>query len=398
MRILIVGLIESVHTARFIQLLGGLGWDVHLFPATQHCRPHAELRDVVLHLPPGSPAAPVHPSVRIEALPPRPDGNLDPVLVFGWRRRAQLLAELICALRPDILHSHELRHAGYLTFDARALIRDGETLPPWLVTNWGSDIFWWGRHPTHLARIKAVMSSCDFYACECHRDLGLARAFGFRGPALPVVPIPGGFDLAEIAPLRAPGPTSARRTVALKGYKCTIGRADLAITALDRCGDVLEGYRLALYLAADSVAEDAQELCARRGIELEVVSSHNDERPHADILAMHGRARVSVGLNRSDGTSVSFLEALAMGAFPIQSSTACGKEWARPGVGALFVDPEEPDALVAALRRALSDDDLVDRAVELNDRTVAAHLDRSLIRARVVDAYERVALTAQVSA
>jgi glycosyltransferase involved in cell wall biosynthesis len=388
MRILIVGLVESVHTGRFVRMLSGLGWDVHLFPSTQACRPHAELRDVTVYLPPQFevPGA-VHECVRLKWLP-EPPGENDVVTLFGWHRRAELLAGVVEELQPDLVHSHEMRHAGYLTLDAREHTRS--PFPPWLVTNWGSDIFWWGRHPAHVDRIKALMRAIDFYACECHRDAGLARAFGFRGKVLPIVPIPGGFDLEALASLRAPGRTSERRTIALKGYNNLIGRAEVAVEALDRCADALRPYRLAVYLAAPEVVEGLERVSARSGAELEVVSTHNDDRPHEDILAMHGRARVSIGLNRSDGTSVSFLEALAMGAFPVQSDTACAGEYTVPGVGGLFVPADDPDALAAALRVALTDDALVDRGAVLNLRLAAAHLDRRTIRARVIDAYERV--------
>ena len=105
---------------------------------------------------------------------------------------------------------------------------------------------------------------------------------------------------------------------------------------------------------------------------------------------MHGRARVSLALNRSDALSTSFLEAMAMGSFPVQSSSSCGNEIIPPGRGAAFVPATDVDAVTAALRRALTDDALVDTAAEINRPACAEHLDRRRIRARVIDAYERI--------
>jgi glycosyltransferase involved in cell wall biosynthesis len=394
MRILIVGFIESIHLARAVDLLRGSGWDVHLFPSHLCAWPHPELRDVTVHVDSSVKLAETHPSVRVERLKhPLIEADApmqsDPPPI-GWRQRAKLLAELIEEIEPDLLHSHELQHAGYLTYDARALCTTS-ALPPWLISNWGSDLNWFGRHPRHVERIKAVLRSCDVYACDCHRDAGLARAFGFRGPILPNLPVPGGFDLQHLASLRQPGPTSRRRTIALKGTLFTFGRAGVALNALERNADLLKGYRLALYLASEEIVERAQELCVRSGAELEVLSTERtDERPYDELLAMHGAARVSIALNASDGTSVSFLEAMAMGSLPIHSSTGCVAEWARPGVGALFVDPTDEVAVQSAVRRALTDDALVDGAAEVNAQTAAAHLDRRVIRTRMLDAYERV--------
>jgi glycosyltransferase involved in cell wall biosynthesis len=42
---------------------------------------------------------------------------------------------------------------------------------------------------------------------------------------------------------------------------------------------------------------------------------------------MFARSKIYVGLSESDGISTSMLEAMAMGAIPVQTSTACCDEW-----------------------------------------------------------------------
>ena len=80
-----------------------------------------------------------------------------------------------------------------------------------------------------------------------------------------------------------------------------------------------------------------------------------------------------------------------MGSFPIQSDTGCAQAWTEPGTGALFVDPEDVDGVAEALRRALTDDELVDAAADANAAVVQGRLDDEWVRARMVDAYRRVA-------
>jgi glycosyltransferase involved in cell wall biosynthesis len=79
-----------------------------------------------------------------------------------------------------------------------------------------------------------------------------------------------------------------------------------------------------------------------------------------------------------------------MGAFPIQSDTACGSEWLVDGQTGLIVPPEEPEAVERALRKALLDDGLVDRALDANWAVARARLDQAAIRPRVLESYERV--------
>jgi glycosyltransferase involved in cell wall biosynthesis len=48
---------------------------------------------------------------------------------------------------------------------------------------------------------------------------------------------------------------------------------------------------------------------------------------HKAVLEMFAKSKIYVGLSESDGISTSMLEAMAMGAIPVQTSTACCDEW-----------------------------------------------------------------------
>ena len=79
-----------------------------------------------------------------------------------------------------------------------------------------------------------------------------------------------------------------------------------------------------------------------------------------------------------------------MGAFPIQSCTACADEWIEDGKGGFIVPPEDPDVIETAIRASLMDDDLVERAAELNWQIAVERLDRSFIMQKVNEFYSRV--------
>jgi glycosyltransferase involved in cell wall biosynthesis len=359
-----------------------------VFPAIESLAPSPELRNATVYYTPTSPPLATHESVRARLLELH-----DKSLSFTTTPSKALVAaltQLIRDLRPDLVSSQSLQPSAYLAYEARHAL--GPEFPAWLVVNWGSDVYYWGRHPSHVEHIRAVLSSCDYYACECHRDLGLARAFGYRGPTLPVVPICGGFDLEDFHRLREPGRPSGRRSIAIKGLQGQWGRAFVAIEALDRCRDLLEGYTIGVYLADPGVGERVSSMFGDRGLNVEILMGDRPlALPHEEILRLHGRSRLSVGLSLSDGISTSFLEAMAMGSFPIQSNTGCAIEWADHGTSALFVEPEDVDEVTAAIRRVLVDDELVDSAARMNETTARVHLDRRMIQARTVEAYEQIA-------
>jgi glycosyltransferase involved in cell wall biosynthesis len=288
-------------------------------------------------------------------------------------------------VRPDIVQSLEIQHAGYLTLAARE--RLGSKFPPWVVTSWGSDVYLFSRLAKHTERVKKVLSACSYYSCECERDIHLARELGLKGKVLPVVPNGGGFDLKRVAEFRQPGPSSSRRLILLKGYQGWAGRALVGLRAIQLCAEKLHGYRVAVFSAGEDVEIAAELVSQSTGIPIEVVPHCS----HEDTLRLFGSARVYLGLSISDAISTSMLEAIVMGAFPIQSCTACADEWLEDGRTGLIVPPEDDRAVAAAILRAVSDDALVDRAAERNARLANERLDHSVIQPQVIAMYEQIA-------
>ena len=383
MRILFVAIPHSIHSARWIDQLADQNHEVHLFPA-MGTKPHESLKNVRLHC--------TNIGFRIisrlvdlykkraiaksRSLPKLFDTLLD---------RSFWLSRIIRRVKPDIIHSLEIQHAGYLTLAARE--RNKGKFPKWIMTNWGSDIFLFGRLASHVEKIRKILALCDYYSCECQRDVKLARDFGLKGEVLPILPNGGGFDLQRIARLRQSGATSSRRLILLKGYQGWVGRALVGLRALELCSDVLRGYKVAVYLARGDVAIAAELISKSAGIPIELIPPCSHER----MLSLFGRARVYIGLSISDAISTSLLEAIIMGAFPIQSSTSCADEWIESGKTGLIVPPEDPEIIAKAIRLAVSDDSLVDSAAKINARLAAERLDHSTIRPQVVAMYEKVA-------
>jgi glycosyltransferase involved in cell wall biosynthesis len=211
---------------------------------------------------------------------------------------------------------------------------------------------------------------------------------GFKGMTFPPAPNAGGFDLGRAGALRS-GPPSTRRLIMVKGYQHWVGRALVALRALEACADALRGFSICVYSATRDVVAEAHALARRTGLGVEVLPL-GVEVPHDELLRRHGRARFSLGLSTSDGISTSFLEALIMGSFPIQSWTSCANEWIADGETGILVPPEDPGAVSDAIRRALADDRLVDEAAERNWRTALERLDAGQLALRAAEMYEQV--------
>ena len=378
---------DSIHTARWISQIQDQSWDVFLFPA-YIAGSHPDMKKITVFAStlPGQKSRENHIHLIWWTVPffwaDFVISKIKGTSTFFYTTKA--LAFIIRWLQPDIVHSLEIQHAGYLTLEARKILKG--KFPAWIVTNWGSDIYLFGRLAEHKPRIEAVLASCDYYSCECQRDIKLAKDLGFKGKTLSVFPNTGGFDLKKASTLRSAEPPASRRMVLLKGYQHWAGRALVGLQALRLCADLLQDYTIAISVASPEVRIAAELFSQDTGISVEIIPSI----PHDDMLRYYDRSRIYIGLSISDAISTSLLEAMVMGTFPIQSCTACADEWIEHGKSGFIVPPEDPNAIADAIRRALSDDALVNQAAGINAKTAGERLDYSIIQPQVVKMYRDI--------
>ena len=159
MRILFIAMADSVHTARWISQIDNLGWDIHLFPSKDYGVVHPDLKNITIYHSFYGRQKNCDRTVRFRGIP-----VFSEVIAAIGRRtlkeifpnyRVLQLKHLIKRLKPDIIHSIEIQAAGYLTLDVRR--QYGDRFPSWVVTNFGSDIYLFGRLPEHVEKIKAVL-------------------------------------------------------------------------------------------------------------------------------------------------------------------------------------------------------------------------------------------------
>jgi glycosyltransferase involved in cell wall biosynthesis len=389
MKILFVAMAESIHTARWINQINDQGWNIYLFPSHDLQTIHSDLKEVKICMP------------FFWLFNWFKKRGLSKYFSFFYTRitylivrkspdyYAKRLNRYIKSIKPDIIHSMETQSGGFLVAKAKCEFKQ-ESFPNWWHTNWGSDIFLFGRLPHQKPLIKRVMENCNYYSCECIRDIGLAIQFGFKGIAFDPYPNTGGFEPALMANYRKnSGPTSLRRIIMVKGYQGWAGRALVAIRALERCAGLIKDYKVVIYsnVSGEDVEIASTLLSQNTGAEVTILKAGTS---HKEILKYHSLARISIGLSIGDAISTSLLEAMAMGSFPIQSCTACASEWFEDGNSGLIVPPEDPEVVEQAIRRALLDDNLVDSAAEINYKKIVQDANFENLKARSIQAYEKI--------
>jgi hypothetical protein len=384
----------SVHVARWLRMVQRPDSVLLLFPVyIQNAELPAGLKyislsDVSRDLAPGIWV------VRSSDIDRRSDAYVD--RIYGYRRwphsflgdvtiaAPNRLRQCIKRFEPSLVHSMEVQLAGYLCLETARRMRD--RFPPWILSNWGSDIALFRKLAGHQERIRSVCERIDYYMAECARDQRVARDNGYRGPTLPVMPASGGVEVAALAS-HARTPPSKRRTILVKGYHGWSGRALLALSAIALAHECLDGYRIEVPLASSAVQSWVEMMRAELGLDIQVAPYVADHEHAIDRLA---QARAVVGVGISDGISTTLLESMAVGTFPIQSSTACADEWIECGRSGFVVSPWDTGAIADAIYRAVTDDDLVDQAAAINLRTVTSRWSAALNGAKVWEIYDRI--------
>lgn len=330
-------MLDSVHSSRWLAEFQERNIDFLLFPSSPHRKIHPGIKALIS-------------SNRQRAsysLVPFANMALPFWLLDKLCRneiRACWLKRKVKTFNPSHVHAQELQNAGYICLSAFRKYKPRSV--NLLVTNWGSDIFWFQKFRKHKKRLGALLAIADSYSAECSRDLKLAEDLGFTGQSMPVVPNSGGFSSADLK--MQIQPISKRGSIAVKGYHGWAGRAKVALRAIEELSKELRGLEINVFSANRPVISLCKKISKNTGLKINAYPKKSLER--YEVLEIMSRSRIYIGVSRTDGISTSMLEAMAMGAIPVQTTTSCCKEWFSEtgvAVGEISVDALKGDIIRA---------------------------------------------------
>lgn len=356
-RVLIVGMVDSIHLARWLSQFKGKELDFLIFPSKSFKAIHPKLLELIHHNNNFRLVNRFFPSFLVGYL----DFFLYRVLqnLIGIDLRSKYLSLVISQFAPSYVHALEIQGAGYLCEKAIDFKTKDFKL---ILTNWGSDIFFFQNFPEHKSQITSILEKADFYSAECARDYDLALGLGFKGISLPCIPNAGGYSESELEDTYLL--PSRRTNIVVKAYGGKFGRGDLTIEALREV--LLDFPKFTAYLYSVTADLLPQVLSLSKSYPNRIrFSMQGKNIPHDQLRTIFSQSRTYIGCSISDGISTSFLESLVTGSYPIQTNTSCANEWLKKGAIATLI-PLELSTLKLALRKSLKDDFIVDDAFRIN--------------------------------
>ncbi len=161
-------------------------------------------------------------------------------------------------------------------------------------------------------------------------------------------------------PLRPP---SRRRTLLIRGRQGDHEHGAAALSALFEVAQTdppsFEGYQVVVYCPDPPVVRAAAAFAQATGIPVQLIPAP----ARGTLPRLLGCARVHLALTP---TLPPLRAAMLHGAFPIHARTPEVEALIRDEIGGLLVPPHSPARVAQAIRRAITDDALVDQAARIN--------------------------------
>jgi glycosyltransferase involved in cell wall biosynthesis len=292
------------------------------------------------------------------------------------------LAQILNEIQPDLVHSFEMQSCSY------PILKTMQKYPQikWLYSCWGSDLFYYQNQSQHVSKIKSVLSSIQYLHTDCNRDFLIAQSLGFKGKHLGVIPGGGGFHLEQFLPYSEP--LSERKIILIKGYHHHVGRGMVLVKAVRSIQESIEkfGFKVVVFGAHQEVID----YVITNQLSYKVYDRHG--LTHQELLQLMGKSALYLGNSISDGMPNTLLEAIIMGAFPIQSNP--GKVTAEIITegenGFLIENPNDDIAISNVILDVLQQPELLQKAFEVNQKIARERLDYSVNRQKIIALYQQI--------
>jgi len=301
---------------------------------------------------------------------------------FNQRNLADVFEEKLKEIQPDIVQSFEMFSACVPILE---VIKNHPEIK-WIYSVWGNDLYFFKNQPKALKNIKEVFFHLDYMFADCSRDSKIAHQLGFRGKFLGVYPTGGGYDFKKYDPFIKN--FAQRKIILIKGYQHQFGRCNKILEAISRLKERLADYDIIVFSANTAVIEYTKELRLNTWKNIMIY----EQLPHDKVLKLMGESKIYIGNSISDGMPNTLLEAIIMGAFPIQSNPGgATEEIIVDGLNGLLIkNPEDAVEIGDLIQKAINNKVFLVSGVEYNNKNVKPKLQREIVKNLVLEKYRLI--------
>ncbi|MGB5417700.1 glycosyltransferase [Algibacter sp.] len=298
---------------------------------------------------------------------------------------AKAFEKTLLEVKPDVVHSFVL----YISCSPILKVMQKYPNVKWIYSSWGSDLYYFQHKPAYLKNIKNVLPRVNYMFSDCKRDVKLAKKYGFKGELLGVFPGGGGYSISEYDKFILP--VNQRKTILIKGYQGRSGRAISLLKAINDLNEKLREFPIVIFGIDKEVENFINQNHLKSKLDLKTFSKA-EFLPHMEIIKLMGEALIYIGNSNSDGMPNTLLEAIIMGAFPIQSNPggATAEIIQHNKNGLLIENCEDVESIKALITEAITNKNMVNNAFDFNQIEVKPKLNRPVITEKVISKYNTI--------
>jgi glycosyltransferase involved in cell wall biosynthesis len=304
-------------------------------------------------------------------------------------KAAEQLHSIVNDIKPDIVHAMRIPYEGMVTAYA-------DLDSPFIVSVWGNDFTLHAKATPFMAKAtRFTISKVDALHADCHRDIRLAKVWGFDEfkPSI-VLPGGGGIQLDLFHPSRAEERVESLRSSQNSNFFSVINPRGMRayvhmesfIKAIPYVIRKYENTRF--YLPA--LAENPQVINWIKKYDISEKVHLLPLLDRKEIAQLFRKMTVMVSPSSHDGTPNTLLEAMASGCFPIAGDLESVREWITPGVNGLLIDPRNPMAIADAIILAFENQALREKAEKINLALIKERAEYQKVMQTAAKFYERL--------
>ncbi|WP_339895261.1 glycosyltransferase family 4 protein [uncultured Algibacter sp.] len=303
------------------------------------------------------------------------------IQVFNDRKTTKVFEEFIKDIKPDVVHSFVM----YVSCVPILSVMQKYPNIKWIYSSWGSDLFHYQTEKKYLEGMQKTLPYIDYLFTDCKRDYQIAKTHGFNGEFLGAFPGGGGYPISDYEAFNTP--FENRKTILIKGYQHKFGRCNVVLDAIKNLKDELSNFDIVIFSENYEVKKHVE----ITGLSTWENLSCTGKLTHKDLLKLMGQSYMYIGNSISDGMPNTLLEAIIMGAYPMQSNPGnATSEIINDGQnGTLIIDSHDVNEIESKIKHAIHNPSLIENAFNLN-RELRDKLEYSTIKKGVLEKYSEI--------
>lgn len=302
---------------------------------------------------------------------------------YNERDVAMVFEQKLKEIQPNMVHCFEMKLAGL------PILPVMEKYPniPLIYSSWGSDLFFFKEIGIAQQKVQRFFNRVNYLITDCKRDAQIAVENGFRANYLGVFPGNGGIAI----PMDAIQKVEHRNSIVIKGYDDGVGKASVILKALELLPETFFKNRaIMIYSADESIIKQIRESHFLSNLAI-TIYARNSFLSNAALLKIMGESAIHIANSISDGMPNALLEAMGMGAFPIQSNPGNVTEEVivHGKNGFLIADPLNEKAIAALIIEATENLELRKTAQAFNVEFIRQQYNRNTLKPKIIELYNQ---------